>query len=134
MRLKECPVCGVEYAGERACSAGCISAYHREYQSRTIEAQCSVCGEWRPLTYSRFVNCKNRRGGACDNCPPGDRKNAQWRNIIEPEGVEDIVWIKAQCKTCRHGVPEPVAWTGYKCLANAVVCQPRLFGRLYVRR
>ena len=137
MRLKECKICGDQYDGQnkhKACSRECIATYYREYTQQLVEAQCSVCGEWRPSTYGQFANTKRRRGGACDDCPEGDARRASWRVMADPSDVPDIVWIKPGCGTCRHGVPEPVAWNGYKCMANAVICQPRLLGRLYVRR
>jgi hypothetical protein len=45
-----------------------------------------------------------------------------------------IKFIRPACGTCHHAKPEPSAWTGYMCLANAAVCQPALDRRLYVAR
>lgn len=137
--MKVCQVCEREYVGtngKRVCSVECMRTLHNEYQARTVEAKCSVCGEWREAMYRIYAQNKRRRGGACPDCPPGDASAAEWRpyagNAFANEPL--IKWREPDCDTCRHGVVEPLAWNGYKCMANAVVCQPRLTGRLYVRR
>jgi hypothetical protein len=47
------------------------------------------------------------------------------------DGIPDIEWIIPPCRDCAHGTPEPASWLGYKCSANAAVCQPKLYGRLF---
>ena len=137
--MKTCEICGMEYAGSNGkmvCGVDCMRAWHHQYQSRIIEAVCSVCGGLTRMSYNAYASNKRRRGGACDGCPKGDRSKARWQAIPD-HGFGDEALIKFRrpaCGTCQHATPEPSAWTGYKCRVNAAICQPARERRLYLAR
>lgn len=133
---RTCAICGAAFTvivGSGCCSANCKRVYNSRYRQRVIEARCSVCLAWRRTTYNAYKQLQKRKGGACYDCDgTGDKLLAAWREVeAEPDDSKPLVWRKIRCGTCQHGRPEPAAWTGYWCAANAVLCQPRREQRLY---
>jgi hypothetical protein len=132
------------------CSPACLAHYHHAYMRRKVEIRCARCRQWRYGTYQDFRNWRNRRHGCCIDCKPTSGGVALMRETDDDwkqrarnafagiadddeadDGIPDIEWIIPPCRDCAHGTPEPASWLGYKCSANAAVCQPKLYGRLF---
>lgn len=136
--MKPCIICGgdrVEKFANSTCSLDCKREYQRRYRARAIYAHCSVCGDWRFTTYNEYARQLSKRGGACGECRRvGDRTKAMYREVPPVDDCDDIEFKALACTTCKYGKLEKASFTGYSCGLNAVVCQPRMAQRLYVRQ